>query len=350
MSITGLLHGTLAQHATVRGLPLPLRGWAFPFRFNGTFEMYPQNTVNFNPTFDESCQDADAGAARGIASLKWAYCWNYPAEGPCRKADPSCTGKSCAVANATTCSEEFASEAMVDHTKWSAAVRGRGLDECNKDNAQFSQARELAAQGYREARRRQPETLIAGWGANTGDEIFASLMHDGTLDLAMIEGYTYCAGCGDWPASGDCCPVGPIRHWQAYQGRLDYAKEQGYLNRTVFTFGFILGQSAINPNGWSRASLRDAMVSLKAAVGLRDPNPRAPPLVDTPLDSSHPRCAVSGARGRYHVRHAAAQRLCQRVEREHRRDRPGDARPDQGRGRADARALSAARHGLRAYN
>ena len=90
-------------------------------------------------------------------------------------------------------------------------------------------------------------------------------MADGTFDLAMIEGYTYCAGCGDWPASGNCCPVGPIEDAvNQYRDRLEFAKAQGYLNRTLFCFGFILARSPVNPFGWTTASLRDAMLTLKA--------------------------------------------------------------------------------------
>jgi len=148
----------------------------------------------------------------------------------------------------------------------SAAVLGRGLDECNLDNAQAAGEREIAAAGFRLARRRDPEGVIAAWGANAGDLTFAALMRDGTFDLAMIEGYTYCAGCGDWPASGACCPVGPIENaLEQYADRLEFAKAQGFLNRTLFCFGFVLGRSPVNPNGWTRGSLRAAMLKLRAA-------------------------------------------------------------------------------------
>ena len=123
-------------------------------------------------------------------------------------------------------------------------------------------------------------------------------MADKTFDLAMIEGYTYCPGCGDWPvtstvhggcsrrfswalspgvhwshwclgaatcwaldlltcaspppaaviafrrpASGNCCSNAGVSRWDSYTDRLDYAKQKGYLNRTVFTFGFLIGRS-----------------------------------------------------------------------------------------------------------
>lgn len=73
----------------------------------------------------------------------------------------------------------------------------------------------------------------------------------------------YCPGCGDWPKSGECCSnTGSVR---SYFSRLDYAKSQGFLNRTVFCFGFILGRSAINPTGWTAESLEAAMMEVKTA-------------------------------------------------------------------------------------
>ena len=287
LAAAATLNAAPAGLPSVRGLALPLRGWAFPYQFNGSFELYPLGTTNFNPTLDTSCQGAEAQARRGIAPLNWAYCWNRPL----KKADPSCKGNNCTVANPKEAIEIFAAQGSVNHSApgMSAAVLGRGLDECNLDNEQVADERELAAAGFRLARRRQPDTIIAGWGANAGDMVFAGLMADHTFDFAMIEGYTYCAGagtragpspirpirsglpapnlaagCGDWPASGDCCPVGPIEDAvEKYADRLDFARAQGYLNRTLFCFGFILGQSPINPFGWTPASLRAAMLKVK---------------------------------------------------------------------------------------
>lgn len=253
--------GAGANHG-VRGLPHPLRGWAFPYRFNGTFELYAAGSTNFNPTFDASCQDGHAQVARGISPLNWAYCWDRPFP----KKDPSCTGKNCTVANRSEAIEIFVQAAQVNHSApGMGAVLGRGLDECNNDNMQVADEKSLAAAGFRIAKRQQPKTIVAAWGANAGDAEFAALMADGTFDLAMIEGYTYCPGCDNWPASGNCCPVGPIEDAvEQYRDRLDFAKAQGFLQRTLFCFGFILGKSAINPFGWTRASLRGAMLKLQA--------------------------------------------------------------------------------------
>jgi hypothetical protein len=87
------------------------------------------------------------------------------------------------------------------------------------------------------------------------------LMADGTVDIMLVEAYTYCPGCGDWPNSTDCCSnTGLPGYWP----RLDWAKENGLLNRTVLCYGYILGQSDLNPRGWTEGSLRAAMLAIKA--------------------------------------------------------------------------------------
>ena len=118
--------------ALAGGLALPLRGWAFPYNFNGSFELYPAGSVNFHPTLDLRWQDADAQAARGISVLDWAFCWNYPS---LRKADPRCTGTNCTVANKSEAVQIFANQADVNRSRpgMTPSVLGRGLDECNVD-------------------------------------------------------------------------------------------------------------------------------------------------------------------------------------------------------------------------
>lgn len=71
---------------------------------------------------------------------------------------------------------------------------------------------------------------------------------------------TYCPGCGDWPASADCCSNTGTT---AYYHKLDLARKLGFINRTVFTFGWIIGKSERNPTGWTKSSLRAAMSDLK---------------------------------------------------------------------------------------
>jgi hypothetical protein len=226
-------------------LPRPLRGWAFAHHLNDT-KLYRPATVNFDPTYNQKDGDLAALVARGITCLGWGYCWDSPSK------------------HAVNASY-FAENGRVNSTEF-PRMSGRGLDECNKGNNRSVDEKAVAAAGFRLAKQQQPDTVIAAWGANAGDEVFASLMADRTFDYAMIEGYTYCPGCGTWPATGACCSNAGVADWRAAgKGRLDYARAQGYSNRTLFCFGFLLGRSPINPGGWTRGILRASLVQLRAA-------------------------------------------------------------------------------------
>ena len=125
-------------------------------------------------------------------------------------------------------------------------------------------------EGWRAARKKWPKNFVGAWWAGgCPDEMFISLMLDGTFDLAMIEGYSYCPGCGDWPASANCCANSGVptdnktKTQQEYYPKLDAARKHGFLNRTVFCLGWVIGKSQRNPGGWTTASLREALVDLK---------------------------------------------------------------------------------------
>ena len=49
----------------------------------------------------------------------------------------------------------------------------------------------IAAEGYRMAKRKNPNAFFSAWVTNP-DDTFAALMADGTIDLALVEGYSYC--------------------------------------------------------------------------------------------------------------------------------------------------------------
>jgi hypothetical protein len=247
----------------------PLRGWAFPWNTGGSGSvinttkepwaaglpppsvLYPANTVNFVPTSQILWNDAKYNSTAGM-TLGWAYCWDSPWVS---KANGS-------VSNATSVSEYFQHQAS---RSFAAGERpGVGLDECNAGNENVKGERVAAAAGFRAARKQNPELFLAAWGANNGDELFASLMMDGTFSLAMVEAYSYCPGCGDWP-NNDCCSTGgTLEAVASYYPRLDYARAQGYLNRTVFCFGYLLGKSHVNPRGWTKEMLRQVVSETKA--------------------------------------------------------------------------------------
>ena len=80
-------------------------------------------------------------------------------------------------------------------------------------------------------------------------------MTDGTFDLAVVEGYSYTGG-PPYP------PAPPVPH---YYPALNWARSHGYINRTIFCFGWILGRSQWHPDGWTNQSLRAAVRMVKAA-------------------------------------------------------------------------------------
>ena len=130
----------------------------------------------------------------------------------------------------------------------------------------------------REGRRRYPATFAAGW-VSRPDDTFAELMRDGTLDLAMVEGYSVC-----W-LHNHCSDT-----IEGYFSRLEWARSAGFINRTLFAFGWMVPEDATgpfnpplnathglhmpkrcdkigcdNPNGWTLPKLRASMLRLKAA-------------------------------------------------------------------------------------
>ena len=198
----------LAEPAAASSLlPTVIRGWAFPYNLSfsnssrvlPTSALYPPGTVNFLPTGGFKANEVPAMRSYGITPLGWAYCWNSPYV-------PSHNGSK--IENASAAIGYFKSQALC--AKCAPGVPGVGLDECNNGNGRYDGVKELAAAGFRQAKKSKPEVVIAGWGANDDDEVYTSLMADGTFDLAMIEGYTYCPGCGDWPNSTNCCATGGI--------------------------------------------------------------------------------------------------------------------------------------------
>ena len=79
-------------------------------------------------------------------------------------------------------------------------------------------------------------------------------MRDGTFDVAMVEGYTVCwlpSHC--WSTIDDQFPF------------LYWARQQGWLNRTMFTFGWMVPKSVEHPNGWTVQQLEATMRRLKTA-------------------------------------------------------------------------------------
>ena len=214
-------------------LPKVIRGWCFAVNFTNTptnglipETLYPNGTVNFAPDlYDYEC--SPESAARGITTLVDAQGWSDDASVP-HTANDSIADFAATVAH-------FKQSTLLDYSKVTQRCRGVGINE------------------------------------NLGDELFASLMADGTFDLAMLEGMTYNPDPG-WNHDGSCTPGGILPRGcsntsdvSAYFPHLQWARDRGFSNRTAFCFGIILGKSALNPNGWTEGHLRSAMLALKGA-------------------------------------------------------------------------------------
>jgi hypothetical protein len=252
----------------------PFRMWASSYNITvdpskvstlvSTDYIYPPGTYNL---VDKGCDNAFWPALRdrydklGVSCLQWASGWDsfYKGEGAEKLA-------------------HWGDDAsIIEHIKdglLSKNVSGAiAMDELGelppvlppppaKPNGKFQQANKtgtqimlLAAEGYRQAKRANPSLFLAAWNCGARS-VFSELMLDGTIDLALIEGYTYCGvrvgKCASWAVSIN-----------DYYPRLQYAREQGWLNRSIFVFGYIVGRSELNPGAFTKESLQADMTSLK---------------------------------------------------------------------------------------
>jgi hypothetical protein len=81
-------------------------------------------------------------------------------------------------------------------------------------------------------------------------------VQDGTFDLAMFEAYTV------YPPAYGPPPAANVSAWYA---RLEYARSEGWLNRSIACLGMLFARSALNPTGWTQPQLRATVQQLKDA-------------------------------------------------------------------------------------
>lgn len=219
MQLARLLVPALAAGSsrTEAGLSPPFRGWAFPYNASTPSNatpavasnwLYPNEArLNLMPTGQPLWDPT-------IPTLGWSYCWDAPpgkrtfengsfaSTSDCRcptpigdwlaQSKPAVLGSVTHLRPRGTCADfkrEVTKKVGAPTASGSRYV-GAGLDECNLHNARTANEREAAAAGFRAARLAMPNVFLAAWGCNAGDDLFASLMEDGTFDLAMVEGYT----------------------------------------------------------------------------------------------------------------------------------------------------------------
>ena len=106
---------------------------------------------------------------------------------------------------------------------------GIGIDEWGAGAATHNSSA-LASEGYRQARAAWPHNFVMTWVAGNLDHNLVSLLKDGTVDLAVVEGYTYCPHAEH---SNSCSGPSFAQHFTTLQK----AKEHGVLNKTILCFG-----------------------------------------------------------------------------------------------------------------
>jgi hypothetical protein len=127
------------------------------------------------------------------------------------------------------------------NTSWATA--GVAVDEWNPaPTGPYTNNSAAAAAGYTMGKKRWPWGFIAGWVTGQ-DQMYTSLMLERTFDLAIIEGYSFN------PESGGACGK------KCFFNRLQYAREAGYIDRTINCYGMTVPKSAANPDGFTVESM-----------------------------------------------------------------------------------------------
>lgn len=157
-------------------------------------------------------------AAQGTSGLRWAF-------GPA----------SAAAEHSGQAAEFYAKQFNPLLSKDGTMAAGIGIDEWNTGDPKFMQERDAAAAGYRAGRKRWPNTFAAAW-VTQPDDMFISLLRDGTFDLAIVEGYTFIPDVGGLDLDGILRRCEPFRR-------------AGLLDRTIVCLGYL--SAAPDKNGRS---------------------------------------------------------------------------------------------------
>lgn len=192
-----------AQEKREPRIKAPIRAWFQPHYLDSKPELYANMTV-VTSLIDAAL--AEKVTERGVVALKWCFGPNSEwsdgkSEFYCQQCEPFVKGSTFRFA-------------------------GVGIDEWNPGDERFAQEKDLAASGYRSARKKWPNNIMMGW-VTQPDTTFIELVRDGTLDLAIIEGYSFIPDVGGLTIEGIC-------------ERCEVMKKAGLLDRTIVCFGFVL--------------------------------------------------------------------------------------------------------------
>ena len=217
----------------------PWRAWAFPFGLQEHSELY--TGVNLIPTASSEA-DLQWMDAHHVTALHWAF-------GPISKFTSGMSEEQAV---------KYFTQQLTSYELTPSGWHGAGIDEWAPPSTEFARSWRAAAAGYRRARMLRPTQLVGAWASYPRPYIenaslrntFNDLVADSTVDLAFIEGYTV------YDSTYPAFRRPPVSE---YFPLLDDARSRGFLNRTVFCFGWMLGRSVWNPHGWTNQSLRAAV-------------------------------------------------------------------------------------------
>lgn len=225
----------------------PVRAWFQPPYLETKPDLYPNMTMVTSLT-------AERLAKRGVTALHWCYGPNSPwSEGK---------------------AGYYAQQAAPFIKAGEFRFAGVGIDEWDTGNGHYPKEKELAAAGFRTARRQWPDSIMVAY-VTTPDQTFTELLKDHTLDLAIIEGYSFIPDVGGLTMEG-------IRQ------RCDVMKTAGLLDRTIVCLGYVSAAPDKQGRRMTIANLEQQMREIKkkypempgiALYGFKDDTPETLELI-----------------------------------------------------------------------
>jgi len=229
----------------------PVRAWFQPAYVDTRPDLYPNMTMVTSLTEPALAVEL---AKRGVIALRWCYGPNSPwSEGK---------------------ASYYAQQAAPFIKAGEFRFAGVGIDEWDTGNGHYPKEKELAAAGFRTARRQWPDSIMVAY-VTTPDETFTELLKDHTLDLAIIEGYSFIPDVGGLTMDG-------IRQ------RCDVMKTAGLLDRTIVCLGYVSAAPDKQGRRMTIANLEQQMREIKkkypempgiALYGFKDDTPETLELI-----------------------------------------------------------------------
>lgn len=231
--------------------PTPVRAWFQPQFLDTRPDLYPG--MNLITSLDDA-RIGEAWAKKGVTVLRWAY--GPQSEYSQGKADYY----------RDQCEPFIAGNPF--------RFAGVGIDEWNPADSRYKVEGPLAAEGYRRARKKWPDRLMVAF-VTMPDERFLGLVRDGTIDLAIIEGYGFIPDVGGLTVDG-------------IKERCDVMKRANLLDRCIVCFGYVSAEKDKQGRRMTADSLSAQMKAITAAYpempgvafyGYRDQSPETPTLI-----------------------------------------------------------------------